>query len=83
VVAAALRVEIALVGGAVGVRDGVIEVAVDGLGVARRGAAQLVAGTDKVPELAAGDVAILGVPVVARVPRERFERNIQPLEEVE
>jgi hypothetical protein len=35
------------------------------------------------PELAARDVAALGALVVTRVPRERFERNVQPLEEVE
>jgi hypothetical protein len=83
VVAAALGVEIALAGGAVGVGDRVVEVAVEGLGVAGRGGAQLVAGADQMPELAAGDVAALGALVVARVPRERFERNVQPLEEVE
>jgi hypothetical protein len=82
-VPAALGVEVALVGGALRVGDRVVKVAVEGLGVARRGATQLVAGADQVLELAARDVAILGVPVVARVPRERFERNVQPLEEVE
>jgi hypothetical protein len=61
----------------------VVEVAVEGLGVAGGGGAQLVAGADQMPELAAGDVAALGALVVARVPRERFERNVQPLEEVE
>jgi hypothetical protein len=82
-VAAALRVEVALVAWALGVRDRVVQVAVDGLGVARWGGAQLVAGTDQVLELAARDVAVLGVLVVTGVPREGFERDVQPPEEVE
>jgi hypothetical protein len=83
VVAAALEVEVALVGRALRVGDRVVEVAVEGLGVAGGGGAQLVAGSDQVPELAAGDVAVLGVPVVTGVPRQGLERDVQPPEEAE
>jgi hypothetical protein len=83
VVATALRTQVALLSVAVGVRNGVVDVAVDRLGVAGGRGAQLVAGSDQVLELAAGDVAVLGVPVVARVPRDGFERDIQPSEKAE
>jgi hypothetical protein len=82
VVAAAFGGEVALVGGAVGVGDGVIEVAVEGLGVAGGGGAGLVAGADQVPQLAAGHVAVFGVLVVAGVPGDGFEGDLQPLEQV-
>ena len=82
VMTAALRVEVALVGGAVRVGDGVVEVAVDGLGVAGGGGAGLVAGADQVLELAAGDVAGFGGAVVAGVPCDGFGRDVQPLEQV-
>ena len=80
---AALWVEVALIGGAVGVGDRVVEVAVDGLGVARGGGAHLVAGTNQVLELAARDVAGLGVSVVTGIPCDGFERDVQPPEQIE
>jgi hypothetical protein len=83
VVAAAHGGEVALVGGAVGVGDGVVEVAVDRLGVAGGGGAGMAAGADQVPELAARDVAGFGALVVTRVPCDGFERYLQPLEQVE
>ena len=46
--------EVALVGGAVGIGEGVVEVAVAGLVVAGGGGAGLGAGVDEVPEPAAG-----------------------------
>jgi hypothetical protein len=60
-----LGAEVALAGGAVGVGDGVVLVAVGGLGVAAGCVAGDGAGAEEVPELAAGAVAVLGVAVVA------------------
>jgi hypothetical protein len=54
-------------------RDGVVEVAEHGLGVARGRGAGLVAGAEQVPELAARDVAVFGMPVVAGVPCDGLE----------
>jgi hypothetical protein len=64
-VASAFGAEVALVGRGVGVGDRVVEVGVDGLGVAAGGVAGGGAGADQVGELAAGGVAVLGVAVVA------------------
>ena len=58
-------------------------VAVDGLGVAAGGVAGRGAGAEQVLELAAGDVAVFGVPVVARIPGDGFQGDVQPLEEVQ
>src|ERR1700678_2763221 len=65
VVASAFGAEVALAAGAFGVGLGVVEVAVDGLGVAPRGVARRGAGPDQVFEFAAGGVAVLGALVVA------------------
>jgi hypothetical protein len=76
-------VEVALIGGAVGVGDGVVEVAVSGLGVAGGGGAGLVAGVDEMPEGAAGGVAVFGAGVVAGVSGDRFERDVQAAEQLQ
>ena len=77
VVGAALGAEVALVGGALRVGRGVVEVGVDGLGLAAGGGAGAGAGADQVPELAAGGVAVLGVPVVAGPVGDRLEGDVE------
>jgi len=69
----AFRVQVALVRGAIGVRNRVVQVAKHGLGIARGCGACLVAGTEQVPELATGYVAVFGVPVIAGVPGDWLE----------
>src|ERR1700735_323992 len=64
----AFRSEVALTGWAVGVGDGVVEVAVDGLGAAAGGVAGRGPGADHVFEFAAGGVAALGLSMVAGAP---------------
>jgi hypothetical protein len=77
VVAAAAGVGVALVGGAVGVGNDVVDVAVDGLGAAAGGGEGAGAGADEVPELAAGAVMVLAVPVVAGAPGDGLEGEVQ------
>ena len=50
-----------------------VEIAEHGLGIARGRSAGLIAGTEQVPELAARDVAVLCVPVIAGVPGHGLE----------
>jgi hypothetical protein len=64
-VPSAFRAEVALAGLAVGVGDGVVEVAVDGLGVAAGGVAGRGPGAEQVLEFPAGGVVVFGVMVVA------------------
>jgi hypothetical protein len=82
-VAAALRVGVALACGAVGVRDGVIDVAVLCLGIAGGGGTGLAAGVKQVLQLAAWHIAIFCMPVVAGVPGDGLEGDVQPPEEVQ
>src|ERR1700733_3845442 len=63
VVGSASGGEIALVGGAVGPRDGVVQVRVERLGLAAGGVAGGRAGTDEVLELPARGVVLFGVGV--------------------
>ena len=62
-VPAALWAQVALFGLSVGVRDGVVEVGLDGLGSAAGGVACGAAGADQVGELATG----CGLTIVAAV----------------
>src|SRR6185437_5495081 len=80
-VPAALRAEVALAGWSVRVRDGVVEVAVLGLGVAAGGVAGDGAGADQVGELAAGRVAGLGGGVVAARLGDGVRDDVQAAEE--
>jgi hypothetical protein len=60
-------------------------VSMDGLAAAARCGASLCAGADEVPELAAGDVARFGMPVIARAlsdPRKGAWRHAQVREEL-
>ena len=82
-VATAFRIHIALVRWPVRVRDCVVDIAVDGLGVAGRCGAGLAAGAEQVLELAAGDVAVFCVGVVAGVPGDGFQSDVQAAEEAE
>ena len=82
VVAAAGWVQVALAGGPLGVGDGVVEVAVDGLGAAAGGGAGGGAGADQVLQLPAGGVAVLGVPVVAGPPGDGLGDGVQGAQEV-
>ena len=82
VVGAAFGAEVALVGGALGVGGGVVEVGVDGLGLAAGGGAGGGAGADQVLELAARGVAVLGVAVVAGALGDRLEGDVQGAQEV-
>ena len=82
VVPAAFRVQVALVRGATGVRDRVVEVAEHGLGVASGRGAGLMAGTKQVPELAARDVAVFGVPVITGIPGDGLEGDGEAAQEV-
>jgi hypothetical protein len=81
-VASALRSEVALVGRAVGVGGGVVEVAVERLGVAAGGVAREGAGADEVFEFAAGGVVVLGGPVVAGLLGDGVEDDPERLDEV-
>ena len=76
-VGAALGAEVALVGGALWVGSGVVQVSVDGLGLTAGGGTSGGAGTDQVLELAARGVAVLGVLVVARRLGDRLEGDVQ------
>lgn len=82
VVPPAFRVQVALVRSAVGVRDRVVEVAEHGLGVARGRGTGLVAGPKQVPELAARDVAVFGVPVIAGIPGHGLEGDGEAAQQV-
>jgi len=82
VVAPAFGAQVALIGEPLGVRHGVIAVAVHGLGVAAGGVAGGAAGADDVPELAAGGVAALGMPVVTGTAGDGLESDVQGAEQV-
>ena len=82
VVPPAFRVQVALVRGAVRIRNRVVEVAEHGLGVAGGCGAGLVAGTEQVPELAARDVSVFGVPVIAGVPGDGLEGDGEAAQQV-
>ena len=59
-----------------------VQVAVDGLGVAAGGVAGGGAGADQVLQLAAWGVAVLGMPVVARAPCNGLEGGVQAAQEL-
>src|ERR1700733_12488133 len=82
-VSAALGAQVALVGGAFGVRGGVVQVRVDGLGLAAGCGAGVGAGADQVLELAARGVALLGVPMVAGSLGDWLDSEMQGAHEVE
>ena len=79
---AAERMQTALAGGAVGVGDDVVEVAVDGLPVAAGRGAGGGTGEDQVPELAAGGVAVLGMAVVAGAPGDGLGGGVEGAQEL-
>ena len=60
-----------------------IQVRVNGLGLTAWSGTGGGAGADQVLELAAGGVAILGVPMVARTFGDRLETEVQGAHEVE
>jgi hypothetical protein len=80
VVGAARGVQVAFVGWPVGVGDDVVLVGVDGLAAAAGTGAGLGTGADQVPQPAAGGIAGLGMPVIARPlgdPLQRAGRQAQ------
>ena len=81
-VAAAGRGDVAFVGGAVGVGDGVVEVVVVRVGAAAGGGAGRGAGPDQMAELAAGDVAVFRVAVVAGALGDRGDGDVQAAQEL-
>ncbi|HXT90016.1 MAG TPA: NAD(P)/FAD-dependent oxidoreductase [Trebonia sp.] len=81
VVPAAFRAEVALVGGAVRVGDGVVQVAVESPGVAARSVARGGAGAYEVGEPPAGGVAGLGGSVVAAAFDDGFQGEVQAAQE--
>jgi hypothetical protein len=81
-VAAAGRVQIALAGRPFGVGDDVIEVAVDRLGTAARGRAGGGPGADKMLQLAAWGVAVLGVPVLTGTSGDGPRDGVQSTQQV-
>lgn len=74
--------EVALLRGAVGPRERVVEVGVDRLGLAARSVARRAAGTDKVPELAARGVLTFGLGVIAGACGDRGEGEVQAANEL-
>jgi hypothetical protein len=82
VVASAFGAEVALAAGSVGVGEGVVEVAVQGLGAAAGGVAGDGAGADDVFEFAAGGVAVLGPAVVAGVLGDGVEGDVEGADQV-
>jgi hypothetical protein len=66
--------EVSLAGRPGRVRDGVVDLAGDGLGAAAGRAAAGRAGADQVLQLPAGDVAVLAVAVVAELTSQRNHR---------
>src|ERR1700733_5215792 len=77
VVGSASGGEVALVGGAVGPRDGVVQVGVECLGLAAGGVAGGRAGTDEVLELPARGVVLFGLGVVAGAAGDGGEGEVQ------
>src|SRR6476646_1082493 len=78
---AALGAEVALAGWSVGVGDGVVKVAVLGLGVAAGGVAGDGAGADQVGELAARRIAGLGGGMIAARLGDGVRNDFQASEE--
>jgi hypothetical protein len=82
VVPFARRTEVALAAGAGGVRDGVVDLARDGLGPAAGRAAAGGAGADEVLELPAWDVAVLEVAVITGSLGDRLGGGVQLSQEL-
>jgi len=81
-VSSTTRGEVALVGGAVRPRVGVVEVSVGGFRATAGGIARGVTGADQVTKLAAWGVASLGVIVLANVTGDRSEGKAEALQEL-
>ena len=75
--AAAGRGQVALAGDPGGIGEGVVEVAVRGVGAAARRRAGRSTRTNQVLELAAGGVPVLSVAVIARSLGDRGERDVE------
>ena len=82
-VSAALGVGVAFVCCPVGVRVGVVNITVDGLGVTGGRGTRLVARMEQMPELAARNIAVFCVPVVTGVPGDGLQSYVQAVQEVE
>src|ERR1700756_2939153 len=81
VVAGAGRGEVVFAGGAFGPGDGVVEVAVLGVGFAAGGGAGGGPGADEVGELPRGPVRVFAQPMVAGVAGDGGEGDVQVAEE--